>query len=213
MAGTGDDNSTDDFRLLCDEYAFFLTLTKSSEEFAMKLVERFLGEGDRDRDGGIRYKLWMVEALPGGLTPSPYDGAFWHSDPERGIHCTIKPWDSSARWTGPASAKWKEFDGRQTADYQVSGIRLNHNLVLEFLQSAGFLPEQPSKPAPSAPKPQAKSAPQTKESSIKARLFDEFKHAPRPINLNDISKRLNVKLKTVQNRYGEWTRLPQKPGK
>jgi len=126
------------FRLLSVEYALFLRRTNSSNKLAMRLVQRFLEEGERDQDGRIRYKLWEVTALPGGLTPSPYDGDFWRSYPERGIRCIIEPWDSAARWTGPVSATWKEFDGRQTADYRVLGIRLNHAVALEFLESAGM---------------------------------------------------------------------------
>jgi hypothetical protein len=128
------------FRLLSVEYALFLRRTNSSNKLAMRLVQRFLEEGECDQDGRVRYKLWEVTALPGGLTPNPYDGDFWRSYPERGIRCDIKPWDSAAHWTGPASATWKEFDGRQSADYEVLGIKLNHVVALEFLESAG-LPE------------------------------------------------------------------------
>jgi len=139
MAGTPDDDITPSvFRLLCDEYALFLRRTGSSKPFADRLVEKYLEEGERDRDGRIRYKILEVHALPGGLTPSPYDGDFWRSYPERGIRCDIKPWDSEAHWTGTTSAAWKEFDGREVADYRVIGIRLNHDIVLEFLESAGL---------------------------------------------------------------------------
>ena len=60
MAGTDDDNST--FRKLCDEYALFLRLTRSSKYYANKLVQRFLEEGERDRDGRIRYKICLIES-------------------------------------------------------------------------------------------------------------------------------------------------------
>jgi hypothetical protein len=133
----GDDTT---FRLLADEWAFTLKLTRASEPYAMKVVEQFLQKGERDHDGRIRYKIWTYEALPGGLEPSPYDGAFWWSDPERGIRCDIKSWDSSACRTGPASAWWKEFDGRQTSDYRTVGIRFNHDIYVEFLWSIGLLP-------------------------------------------------------------------------
>jgi hypothetical protein len=136
MAPASDDGPA--FRLLSVEYALFLRRANSSNKLAMRLVQRFLEEGERDDDGRIRYKLWEGTALPGGLTPSPYDGDFWRSYPERGIRCDIKPWDSAAHWTGPASATWKEFDGRQSADYEVLGIKLNHVVVLEFLESAGM---------------------------------------------------------------------------
>ena len=157
MAGTDNDNST--FRLLCDEYALFLRLTRSSKDFANKLVQRFLEEGERDRDGRIRYKLWEIEVLPGGVTPSPYDGDFWRSYPERGIRCDIKPWDSAAHWTGPTSAMWKEFDGREVANYRVSGIRLNHDIVLAFLESAGLGQTEPGEPSAAGEEPEGTSEP------------------------------------------------------
>ena len=151
MAGTnGTDNDNSTFRLLCDEYALFLRLTRSSKKFANKLVQRFLEEGERDRDGRIRYKLWLREVWPGGVVPpSPYDGDFWRSDPGRDINCTIEPWNGFARWTAPASAEWREFDGREVADHQVFGIRLNHDDVLDFLESIGLLSKQAQSGEPS----------------------------------------------------------------
>jgi hypothetical protein len=143
MAETGDDDTT--FRLLRDEYPLFLKAAGQSETLATKFVEKFLTGGERDSfDGRTRYKIWMQEMLPGGLEPSPYDGDFWRSYSERGIACIIEPWNSSAHRTGPTSAKWKEFDGRQTAECRIFGIRVNHEIVVEFLQSAGMLSEQPS---------------------------------------------------------------------
>jgi|SRR6516165_9887590 len=173
MAGTSDDGSTlPVFRLLCDEYAFVLRLVGSSNRFAYRLIERFLQGGERDRDGRVRYKLYEVTALPGGLTPSPYDGDFWCSYPERGIRCAIEPWNCFAHWTGPGSAAWKEFDGRDSADYQVVGIKLNHDIFLEFLGSAGLYertqsdesetgstqPLSSESPLPSPPPPPAETA-------------------------------------------------------
>src|SRR5262249_8053860 len=100
MAGTSDDNSTLDepFRLLADEHRFAAGLVKDNE-LAATLVRRFLEEGERDHDGRKRYKIWEIAAFPGGSAPSPYDGAFWRSDPARGIHCEINHQGSSARWT------------------------------------------------------------------------------------------------------------------
>jgi hypothetical protein len=188
MAGRNDDSST--FRLLCDEYALFLRLTGSSDKLADKLVRRFLEEGERDHAGRIRYKIWEIEALPGGLTPGPYDGAFWRSDPGRGINCTIEPWNSSARWTGPVSARWKEFDGREVADYQVSGIRLNHDIVLEFLENAGLPSGQTEPREPSTaqqeleetpePEPPENSPPKSRKTTLKDWLPDAVKRLPRP---------------------------------
>ena len=108
-------------------------------------MRRFLEEGERTADGRKRYKIWEIEAFPGGLAPSPYDGAFWRSDCRQGTHCEIDYQGSSARWTGPASAEWTAFDGRRTASYDLRMIRLNHDLFVEFLQSAG-VPSLPPLP-------------------------------------------------------------------
>ena len=121
------------------------------------------------------------------MTPSPYDGDFWRSYPERGIRCDIKPWDSAAHWTGPTSATWKEFDGREVADYQVSGIRLNHDIVLEFLESAGLPLRQTEPGEPSAertPEPESEPAPTSKTQpaekiSLKKWLPDAVERWPR----------------------------------
>jgi hypothetical protein len=145
MAEATDDDTT--FRLLADEWAFTLQLTRSSEPYAMKAVESFLQKGERDWDGRVRYKLWLTMVVPGGLDPSPYEGEFWHSHPECGIHCTIKPWDSSAHRTGPTSDWWKEFDGRQTSDMQVIGIQFNHTLYVEHLWSIRLLPTTHASPS------------------------------------------------------------------
>lgn len=145
MAETEDDRSI--WRLLADEHAFFAELAKS-EKLADELVRSFLEEGEIDRDGRVRYRVWQIRALPGGA-PSPYGGAFWQSDPERDVRCEIDHRNSSAHWTGPASAEWKA-SGRKTAEYQVLMIRLNHLVVLDFLMGVGLLPlpEQPaSEPA------------------------------------------------------------------
>ena len=177
MAGTPDDGSTRSvFRLLCDEYTLFLRRTGSSKSFADRLVEKYLGEGERDRDGRIRYKILEIHALPGGLTPSPYDGDFWHSYPERNIRCEISSWDSSAHWTGPASAVWREFDGRETADYKIIGIKLNHDIVLEFLDSAG-LHERTQSDKPSQ---KSSAAPTKAPAQIKAKPRLRAKPKPRP---------------------------------
>jgi len=190
MAGTPDDGSTRSvFRLLCDEYTLFLRRTGSSKSFADRLVEKYLGEGERDRDGRIRYKILEIHALPGGLTPSPYDGDFWHSYPERNIRCEISSWDSSAHWTGPASAVWREFDGRETADYKIIGIKLNHDIVLEFLDSAGLhertqsdKPSQKSSAAPTKAPAQIKAKTKAKsKAKTKAKRGAERKYSYKAI--------------------------------
>jgi hypothetical protein len=178
MAGTSDDSST--FRLLADEYAFFLRLTRSSKDFANKLVQRFLEEGECDRDGRVRYKIWEVEALPGGMTLTPYDGDFWRSVPRRDINCTIEPWNSSARRTEPASAKWREFDGREVADHRVFGIRLNHDIVLEFLESAGVLSKQAQSGEPLSAEEEPEETPESELPPQPATAGDQAKPPGNP---------------------------------
>jgi hypothetical protein len=174
MAGTDDDNIT--FFLLADEYPLFLKAARGSDRFALKLVERYLSGGERDRQGRRRYRLWSVDAYSGGLEPISFDGDFWRSYPERGVCCTIRPWDSAADWTGPTSAWWKEFDGRQTAHHQVFGIQLNHALVLEFLESAVGLPleqsqESASPSSPPPPPPESVSCQPSTETSSASKIW------------------------------------------
>ena len=142
MAGSDDDHSI--WRLLADEHAFILGLINNAEKLADELVRSFLEEGEIDRDGCVRYRIWQIRALPGGA-PSPYDGAFWQSDPERAVHCEIDPRNSSACCTGPASAEWKAF-GRENRRVSGGDDPLNHLVVLDFLMGVGLLPltEQPA---------------------------------------------------------------------
>jgi len=141
MAGTSDDHSTDDraeFRLLRTEYIFILDELTHSKELAEKVVQRFLEEGEYDWiTGRRRYRLWMIEALPGGA-PSPYEGEFWRSDAARGVECKIDCLNSSARWTGPASAEWRAR-GRQTAEYRIIMIWVSHGAMMDFLRGVGLL--------------------------------------------------------------------------
>jgi hypothetical protein len=217
MAGT---SNTSTFLLLADEYRLFLQRAGGSEKYANKLVQRFLEEGECDRDGRIRYKIWLVEAVPGGGAPSPYDGRFWCSDPERGISCVIEAWHSSACWTGPTSAAWKAVHGREVSSYQVTGIRLNHEVVLEFLESAG-LSAKPAQPGESgepgelstAGLPREQPAPEPgpsiakKPPTIKRELADAFASFGRALTSADfdvLAKDFGLKSKTIQNRYYEW---------
>jgi hypothetical protein len=180
MAGTSD---TSIFVLLADAYRLFLERAGRSEKLANKLVQRFLEEGERDRDGRIRYKIWLVEAVPGGTAPSPYSGDFWRSYPERGISCVIEPWHSSACWTGPASPAWRAVHGREVSSYQVAGIRLNHEAVLEFLESAGLPAKsaQPGEPGEPSAVPQEQPAPPPPEKLTRLQEMKRdgfFKRAP-----------------------------------
>jgi hypothetical protein len=144
MAGTPDDHSTDEwaeFRLLRTEYIFILDELTHSKELAEKVVRRFLEEGEYDWiTGRRRYRLWMIEALPGGA-PSPYEGEFWRSDAARGIECKIDCLNSSARWTGPASVEWRAR-GRRIAEYRITMIWVSHGAMVDFLRGVGLLPGQ-----------------------------------------------------------------------
>jgi hypothetical protein len=167
MVGTANDNSTDDpwrqFRLLSEAYSFFLELTNESKLLADRLTQRLLEGGEVDCDGRTRYKLYEIEAIPGGVAPSPYDGEFWRSYPECGIHCKIDAKNSSARWTGPTSKEW-QARGRQRSEYNVRLIRVCWGAVLEFSQSAGLLPVQDEPPTSSSeqPEPERPSDPELK---------------------------------------------------
>jgi len=139
-----DDSSTDAWRRFCllrDAHTYFLELT-GLERLAAKLVMNFLRGGEFDPEGRRRYRLYEIDALPGGTAPSPYDGEFWCSYPERGIHCEIDCKHSSARWTGPVTAEWQAFDGRQKAEYNITLIWVCWGAVLDFLQGVGFLSGQ-----------------------------------------------------------------------
>jgi hypothetical protein len=164
MAKADDNHSTDEFRLLWDEFCFAARLVHS-EPRAGDLVRSFLEEGELDRDGRLRYRIWQIEALPGGA-PSPYDGSFWRSDHERGIHCEIDHRNSSARGTGPVSAGWLSGEakifGRKTAEYRIKIIWICHELFVDFLRGVGLLPlvQQPTEAAaepaaePTQPEPE-----------------------------------------------------------
>ena len=147
MAGTDDDDSTSEWRLLRDEHAFIVALPLvKSLELADTLIRQFLQGGAVDRDGRERYRFRRVEAWPGGQV-NPYDGSFWRSDPEFGIRCEISCPTSSALWTGPTSIKRRAITGRQTAEYQIALIWLCHDAVLEFLQDLELLPAaEPTEP-------------------------------------------------------------------
>src|SRR5262249_8635976 len=98
--------------------------------------------GEFGFDGRRRYRLYEIKAFPGGTAPSPYDGEFWCSYPEHGIHCEIDHKHSSARWTGPVTAACQAFDGRQQAEDNITLIWVWWGAVLDFLQGVGFLSEQ-----------------------------------------------------------------------
>jgi hypothetical protein len=145
MVEPGDDHSTDvwqQFRLLRDAHAYFLELT-GLEQHAKKLAVNFLRGGEFGFDGRRRYRLYEIKAFPGGTAPSPYDGEFWCSYPEHDMHCEIDCKLSSARWTGPVTAEWQAFDGRQKSEYNVTLIWVCWGAVLDFLQGVGFLSKQP----------------------------------------------------------------------
>jgi hypothetical protein len=70
MAGeTADDNSSIDWRLLFDEWRLTYERTKS-EELADLLVRRYLEEGERNREGRLRYRIYEISSVPGGVPRS-----------------------------------------------------------------------------------------------------------------------------------------------
>jgi hypothetical protein len=216
MAGTADDNSTDEFRLLSEELSFVTSVTDKSEKLAKELLQSFLEEGERDRDGRIRYRIWQIEALPAGA-PSPYEGCFWRSDAERGIRCKIDYKNSSAHWTGPASAE----SGRQTAEYRVKMIRLRHSAVVDFLRGVGLLPLAESEaaaevtPVPTveaAPPSAAEPAPPPELHGVERWVYDEMKRDPPKKGERGYARRLwercpynkTITVKRIQNLVGKY---------
>jgi hypothetical protein len=198
MAGTANDDSTDpwrQFRLLSVAHRFFLELTDGSKLLADRLTQRFLEGGEVDRDGRTRYKLYEIEAIPGGVAPSPYDGEFWRSHPECGIHCKIDAKNSSARWTGPTSKEW-QARGRQCSEYDVYMIRVCWGAVLEFLQSAG-LPAQDGPPTSSSEQPEPERSPDQESEPLSSTPQPEPPQSepPQPSSLQPESPKM---------KRGEW---------
>ena len=149
-ATTGPSNA-DAYVLLADEYRLTLGLVRNSRDLAEQMLRMFLAEGKIDRhDGQDRYRLLLLHVKPGGGLSSD-DREFWWSDTERRVCCEIKPWDSSAVWTGPVLEEQQGSLGRQTAEIHVWGIRFHHAKYVEFLRGKGFhLPEdQPPQAAES----------------------------------------------------------------
>jgi hypothetical protein len=96
----------------------------------------------------------------------------------------------------------------------VIGIRvaredIEHQLAQIPRVQLGIVASQQSLPKK---KPPAETSSQAKLSA-KERLYAEFEGARQPIDLKAIAKRQKIKLKTVQNRYSEWKRLPKRPDK
>jgi hypothetical protein len=124
VAKTDDNDSTGEYRLLCDEYEFVVGLTKS-ETAADDVLRAFLEGGatnpkwlsDPARGFGTkenvwmpipgvdyshaRYRIWQAEGWSTSRWPSPFKPEFWRSEPERGIYSQIDYRNSTARWTGP----------------------------------------------------------------------------------------------------------------
>jgi hypothetical protein len=138
MVRTGDDSSADAYVLLADEFKLVLGLVRHSESLAEQLLRMFLAEGKVDRhDDQDRYRMLLLHVKPGGGLSSD-DREFWWSDTERRVCCDLKPWDSSAVWTGPVLEERQDSLGRQTAEIRVWGIRIHHAKFVEFLQGKGF---------------------------------------------------------------------------
>jgi len=146
MAGTTDDVSTDGWRLLLDEYAFVVNLTKS-ERSADEVLRAFFRRGAKGEDG-LRYRHWKLEWQRKDLReendhPLPSDGLFWRSDPECGIQIDIDYANSSARRT-VQSLSWPQGELLATV-CDLTLIQLNHDALLAFLRSVGLL--APAEPA------------------------------------------------------------------
>jgi hypothetical protein len=139
MAETFDDDSTDRFSLLRTWYLYILDELTHSKDQTEIIVQRFFQDGEYDlfNPKRKRYRLWSIDVVPGGVAPSPYKGEFWQSDPARGIECKIDGLNSSARWTGPASAEWRAR-GRQSSEYQINLIWVNDAAMVDFLRGVGF---------------------------------------------------------------------------
>jgi len=189
MAGTVDDHSTDEFRRLKDEYAFVLSLTGDSKPWAEELLRAYFSHGPVDREGRERYTVFKTEAkllgrqFGGRAIYNPRDWQFWYSDLEYGISCVFEFRDSTVRWTGPMvypkapSAEDKEgeevwqVDPQDKAEYHLIGIKLRHEVLLDFL-GAGWLPlvqrptetaaAESTQPQPESEQPQSTSAPASK---------------------------------------------------
>jgi hypothetical protein len=184
MAGTADDHSTDEFRLLKDEYALILRLTGDSEQLAEDVVRTYFSHGPVDREGRERYTVYTTEAklserrFGGRAIYNPRDWQFWYSDPEHGISCIFEYRHSSLRWSGPMmypkapSAEDKEdeevwqVDPQDKAEYRLRGIKLRHETLLDFLRRAGWLPlvqqsETAAEPAAELTQPQPEPVPES----------------------------------------------------
>jgi hypothetical protein len=142
MAETFDGYSTDDcrgFSLLRTWYLYILDQLTHSKDQADIIVQRFFQDGEYDlfNPDRRRYRLYHVKVIPGGVTPLPSKGEFWHSHPTCGIECKINGLNSSALWTGPASAWWRAH-GHQFSEYRIDLIWVNDAAMVDFLRGVGF---------------------------------------------------------------------------
>jgi hypothetical protein len=164
MAETNDNDSTGEYRLLCDEYEFVFALIKSPE-MTEKVLREFLEggatnpkfftrpvRGPKDEPDGLfpgvdykheRYRIWQLEGWSSGRWPSPFIPAFWRSDPERDIYSLIEHQHSSARWTGPVMYDLREISREDIAlDWKLMGRPTgpaNYRAVLISLHHAALL--------------------------------------------------------------------------
>ena len=113
MAGTVDDHSTDEFRLLSAEYAFVLSLTDHSGPLAEDVLRAFFSYGPVDREGRERYTVFKTgaklsgERFGGRAIYNPRDWQFWYSDPEHGISCIFE-------YISPFFGGWRVSAGAKT---------------------------------------------------------------------------------------------------
>jgi hypothetical protein len=139
-AETADDNSSDDWRLLFDEYLLIIEKRTKSGPLAEEWLRDFLAEGPVDSDGRDRYWVRKTVARTGGGRPiyTPRDRPFWYSDRELRVDCKIDPQNSSVHWSGPTVVQDSERDAlvpdyNQMAEYQLIEIWLRHDVVAEFM--------------------------------------------------------------------------------
>jgi hypothetical protein len=168
---TAGDNSSEDWRLLSDEYFLIIEKKTKSGPLAEERLRDYFAEGPVDPDGRDRYRVRRTVARLGRGRPiyTPRDRLFWYSEPEFRIDCKIDAPNSSVHWSGPTVVQDSEHDVlvlvpdyNRMAEYQLIEIRLRHDVVAEFMGlpaepravlAGSTVPDPPAKePGPAANK-------------------------------------------------------------
>jgi hypothetical protein len=168
-AETADDNSSDDWRLLFDEYLLIIEKQTKSGPLAEERLRDFFAEGPVDSNGRERYWVRKTVARLDGGRPiyTPRDRSFWYSDREFRVDCKIDPQNSSVHWSGPTVVQDLEYqdsehialvpDYNRMAEYQLIEIWLRHDVFAEFMGlsvESRAVPADPTVPVdPPAPPP------------------------------------------------------------